>query len=111
MASIGAFISVLGPLDPSQGVVLFRVDDCSVYPVRGATVTSTPAAGKTFYINGALPDTDPSATTFDNGAGGLVNVPAGMASLGVTVAAQNVTYPAYQVVVRAGVATVVPLHP
>ncbi|HUH05486.1 MAG TPA: hypothetical protein VML75_26000 [Kofleriaceae bacterium] len=71
--------------DQDLGWVSMVVLDCEGQPIRGATVTSTPAAGDTAYSgNGGIPSLTEPATRAD-GVAMLFNVPVGDLELSATV--------------------------
>lgn len=70
--------------DNDKGVVLVVVLDCDGNPVEGASVTTTPAAGITAYIEDGAPSTSATATD-SSGVAMLFNVPAGDVEVDATV--------------------------
>jgi hypothetical protein len=70
--------------DNDKGVLLVAVLDCDGNPVEGASVTTTPPAGQTAYLDNGQPSTSATATD-SSGAAMLFNVPAGDVEVNATV--------------------------
>lgn len=85
--------------DQDLGWVSLLVLDCDGQPIRGATVTSTPAADDTAYTgNGGIPSLTEPATRAD-GVAMLFNVPVGDLELSATI--NGMTLRTHTVVVSA----------
>jgi hypothetical protein len=87
---------------PGTGRNGLEVVDCARIPISGATVTSTPAAGKTVYIVDGFPIPTASATDF-TGTAFLFNLPAGQVTLGGTLG--STTLRSHSIEVRQDVVT------
>jgi len=81
----------------SKGMITLNVTDASGTAVAGATVSSSPAAGKVRYLSGGFPSgTD---GTDDSGGAFMVDVPPGNATVSAT--KSGTTFMSHQVNARA----------
>ncbi len=104
----------------THGLIGFEVHDCGAYTgvrpnvAAGVTVEVTSAApsAKTGYIDTKSSKIDTTRTSTDkSGLGGVVDIPAGMATIRWKLAATGQTLGQIAVPVRVGVATMVTLPP
>jgi hypothetical protein len=87
--------------DDDKGVLLVAVLDCDGNPVEGASVTTTPAAGQTAYLENGAPSTTATATD-SSGAAMLFNVPAGDVEVDATVMGMSLRAHTVRVLTVAG---------
>jgi hypothetical protein len=94
--------------EATKGVIAVLVVDATDTAVAGATVTATPAAAKTCYNQGGLPNRNATMTDAD-GIAYFLNVPAGEVT--VTATKAGTTYRNQKVNARAGAFTTTPIQP
>ncbi len=99
-------------LDPTTGYILVRASNCQIEPIRGVTATlaTTTAKTKLFFIYNNTPRTDVDQTN-EEGAFGFFNVPVGTALITVSDKASGKKVGQTSVVVRAGFLTILYLGP
>lgn len=106
--------TVRAEVDPTRGQVGFEVVDCAGQPAEGATVVVDVADGATapIYFVAGVPVLGEGTTDAGSGAMGmLVNVPAGRATLTVSVGDARAPVSEVTVLTRAGALTTVSLQP
>jgi len=76
-------------LESGNGIIVGVVVDCAGEPAAGATVTTSPAAGKTLYGNEMGIPSQARTTTSNSGLVFLLNVPEGDVTISATVSGQE----------------------
>jgi hypothetical protein len=106
-------ISVLGSIagatqTSGTALVILEVDDCAGNPIKGATVSSSPAAGAIRYMAAGVPNSTATATDVD-GRAFLFSVPVGQVD--ISGAAGGVNLRTHTLDARADVLTLSILKP
>lgn len=109
---LAGIAAVLGAIDDTRGHVVVGAWDCRLQPAEGVSLALAEAdAGTTgFYIAGALPTRNATATDA-RGGGGFLNVPVGTAHLTATRASDGEVIGTASVPVVAGKITIVVMVP
>jgi hypothetical protein len=94
--------------DTAKGVIAMIVADPNMTPVKGATISSSPAAAKYCYNQGGFPNKQATMTDTD-GIGYMINLPPG--DVMVSAMMTGVTYVSHKVNARAGVLTTTVVQP
>jgi len=102
------------PIDPTKGITLLEIEDCTGRPAGGVHFTQNPESGNGFYFRNALPFANEVVTAYDEVSGvaygGFINVTPGIVEFAAYWGVDGALLRSLAAQVRANTVTTLEMH-